>query len=158
MAPYRRTPSEFYFNLQKGYGCKRQYIQYLFLLEHRTSWLGRQHSDFYSGGDLFESRSGYWLSWLGISRCLNYWERHWINHEQTDHLQELNALDIATVGIATSCGMDGLVSIPGMARFFSSPQRPDQFWGPYRLLSNGHRGSFPGGKAAVAWSWPLTSN
>jgi hypothetical protein len=26
------------------------------------------------------------------------------------------------------------------------------------LLSNGYWGLFPGGKAAEAWSWPLTSN
>jgi hypothetical protein len=29
---------------------------------------------------------------------------------------------------------------------------------PPSLLSNWYRGSFPGGKARGAWSWPLTSN
>jgi len=32
-----------------------------------------------------------------------------------------------------------------------------RLWGPPSLLSNGYRGSFIGGKAAGAWSWPLTS-
>jgi hypothetical protein len=40
-----------------------------------------------------------------------------------------------------SYGLDGLGSIPGSARFFSSPQRPDRFWGPPNLLSNENRGS-----------------
>jgi hypothetical protein len=36
--------------------------------------------------------------------------------------------------------------------FFSSLPRPDRLWGPPSLLSYG---SFPGGKAVEAWSWPL---
>jgi hypothetical protein len=43
-------------------------------------------------------------------------------------------------------------------RFFSSPECPDWLWGPPSLLFNGYSGLFfPGGKAAVAWSWPLSS-
>jgi len=38
--------------------------------------------------------------------------------------------------------------------FFSSPPRPDRLWGLPGLVGSG--GSFLGGKAAVAWSWPLT--
>jgi hypothetical protein len=41
---------------------------------------------------------------------------------------------------------------------FSSPRRPGRLWGPPSLLSNGYGGSFPGGKAAGAWRWPLISN
>jgi hypothetical protein len=32
--------------------------------------------------------------------------------------------------------------VPIGARFFSSPQGPDRFWGPPTLLSNGYRGLF----------------
>jgi hypothetical protein len=43
-------------------------------------------------------------------------------------------------------------------RFFSIPQRPDGFWDPPRVLSNGSRkaGDYPGIKGAGAQSWPLT--
>jgi hypothetical protein len=41
--------------------------------------------------------------------------------------------------------------------FFLSPQRPERLWGPPSLLSNGHRGSYPRGKATGAWIWPLIS-
>jgi hypothetical protein len=47
------------------------------------------------------------------------------------------------VGIAT--GLDGPGSNPGSARFLSSPQRPDRFWGSPSLLSNGYRGLFSRG-------------
>jgi len=40
---------------------------------------------------------------------------------------------------------------------FSSPSRPHWLWGPPSPLSSGYEGSFPGVKAAGAWSWPLTS-
>jgi len=46
---------------------------------------------------------------------------------------------------------------PGKAwEFFSSPPQPYRPWGPPSLLQLGTRGSFPGGEAARAWSWPLT--
>jgi hypothetical protein len=34
-------------------------------------------------------------------------------------------------------------SIPGEARFFSSPQLPARLWGPPSLLPNGYQGRFP---------------
>jgi hypothetical protein len=36
------------------------------------------------------------------------------------------------------------VRFPVGARIFSSPYRPDRFWVPTSLVSNGYRGSFPG--------------
>jgi hypothetical protein len=57
----------------------------------------------------------------------------------------------SVVGIAISYGLDGRgvgVRVPVGSRIFSSPRRPDRLWGSPNLLSNGYRGSFPGGKAA----------
>jgi hypothetical protein len=42
-------------------------------------------------------------------------------------------------------GLDDPGSIPGNARFFSSPQRPDRLWGPPNFLSYGYRRLFPRG-------------
>jgi hypothetical protein len=52
----------------------------------------------------------------------------------------------SSVGIAMGYGVDAQVSITGRGkRFFSTPQRPDQLWGPDSLLSNGYLGLFPQG-------------
>jgi hypothetical protein len=40
-------------------------------------------------------------------------------------------------GILTCYGLDGAASIPGSEKMFSSPQRPDGFWGSPNLLPNG---------------------
>jgi hypothetical protein len=53
-----------------------------------------------------------------------------------------------TAGIATGYGLDvrgvGVRVLVGsrMSRIFSSPRRPDRFWGPPSLLTNGYRGLF----------------
>jgi hypothetical protein len=59
----------------------------------------------------------------------------------------------SVVGIATGYGLGDRgvrVRIPVGSRILYFPRRPDRLWGP--------SSSFSGGKAAGAWSWPLTSN
>jgi hypothetical protein len=49
----------------------------------------------------------------------------------------------SSVSIVTIYELDGHSSIPGRGkRLFSTPQRPDRFWGPPSLLSNGYPGMF----------------
>jgi hypothetical protein len=78
--------------------------------------------------------------------------------------QDLNNLDSSLklgsrdtpVGIATGYGLDAqgvVVRVSVGERFFSSPRRPDRFWGPPLPPPRGG-----GGNAAGVWSWPLTSN
>jgi hypothetical protein len=59
----------------------------------------------------------------------------------------------SVVGIATVYGLDDRevgVRVPVGLRIFSSPQRPNGFWGPPSLLSNEYRASIPRGKAVRA--------
>jgi hypothetical protein len=80
--------------------------------------------------------------------------------ELKDYYLLLGSRDSA-VGMATGYGLDSRgarVRVPVGARFFFSQRRPDRFWGPRSLLSNGCRGLLPKGKATGARSWPLTSN
>jgi hypothetical protein len=50
----------------------------------------------------------------------------------------------SSVGIATDYGLDSRASVLGRdKRFFSSPQCPDQLWGPPNFLHNEYRGAFP---------------
>jgi hypothetical protein len=48
----------------------------------------------------------------------------------------------SSVAIVTGYGLDSPGSIPGSARFFSSPQR---LWGPPSLLFNEYRGALSSG-------------
>jgi hypothetical protein len=49
-------------------------------------------------------------------------------------------------------------SSPGRGwEIFLSPPRPDRLWSPPTCYSLGTRDSFPEGKVAGAWTWPLTS-
>jgi hypothetical protein len=54
----------------------------------------------------------------------------------------------SAVGIATVYGLDDRgvgIRVPVGSRIFSTLRRPDRFWGPLSLLSNGYRGLFPRG-------------
>jgi hypothetical protein len=81
---------------------------------------------------------------------------HWMLHVSSAS----RSRDIVVV-IATGYGLDDRefgVRAPVGSGILSSPCRPDQLWDPPNPLSNGYRGIFPGGKAAGAWNWSLTSN
>jgi hypothetical protein len=67
----------------------------------------------------------------------------------------------SAVGIETGYGLDGRgvgVPVPVGVRFFSYPRRPDRSGAHPASYPMGTGGSFPGGKAPEAWSWPLTSS
>jgi hypothetical protein len=59
-------------------------------------------------------------------------------------------------GISTSYGHDGRGSIPGRSSIFSHSVQTGSGAHPV-CYPMGTGGSFPLGKAAEAWSWPLTS-
>jgi hypothetical protein len=67
----------------------------------------------------------------------------------------------SSVGIALGYGLDdrgSRVRFPAGAGNFSLHHRVHNGFGAHPAsYPVGTRGSFPGGKAAVAWSWPLTS-
>jgi hypothetical protein len=75
-------------------------------------------------------------------RCTQFWDTHVF--KMTSLVFHIVSRDIS-VSIATGYGLEGPVSIPGSARFFSSPQHPDRLWSPSSLLTNGYRGLFPRG-------------
>jgi hypothetical protein len=52
----------------------------------------------------------------------------------------------------------GRSSSPSGVKILFSSRRPDRLWRPPSFLYNGYWGLFPLGKAAGAWSWPLTTN
>jgi hypothetical protein len=79
------------------------------------------------------------------------WCTHWYFIYINMSMSLIRSRDSA-VGIATGYGLDDQrvgVRVPVGSRIVSSPRRPDRLWGPPNL-SNGYRGSVPGGKAAGA--------
>jgi hypothetical protein len=81
------------------------------------------------------------------------------------HLKDSKHHDIlpsdSSVGIALGCGLDyrgSRVRFPAGAGNFSLHHRVQNGSGAHPAsYPIGTRGSFPGGKAAGAWRWPLTS-
>jgi hypothetical protein len=70
---------------------------------------------------------------------------------------EYGSLD-SSISVATACSLEGRGSVPGRGKgFLYTPQRPDRLWGHPVSYPMGTGGSFPEGKAAGVWSWPLTS-
>jgi hypothetical protein len=93
------------------------------------------------------------MSYLYSLRIIALWKSNYASHVSLGR--------DSAVGIATGYGLGvrGVgVWVPVGSRNLSSPRLPDRLWSPPNLLSNGYRGPFSGGKAAEAWSWPLTSN
>jgi hypothetical protein len=85
-------------------------------------------------------------------RQLTYWQLYWENNSVTlftcinivQHRMLLCSRD-SSVGTVTGYKLDGLGSIPGSVRFFSSPQRPDRLWAHPASYPMGTGGSFPEG-------------
>jgi hypothetical protein len=62
-----------------------------------------------------------------------------------NHFVEMWCFVRSAVGIATCYGLDDQevgVRVPGGSRIVFSPRRPERFWGPPSLLSNGYRELF----------------
>jgi hypothetical protein len=117
---------------------------------------GRRISQAKKGGGGLLPASSWFLA------CLIRLSWRWKRHVSPKHMLNFNGLHsviwrlVSPFGVATGYGLDGRgvgVRVPVGPRLFSSPRRPDRFWGPPSLLSNGYQGLFP-----RAWSWPLTSN
>jgi hypothetical protein len=88
-------------------------------------------------------------------------QKHWNTRSSMLSFIKITTSRDSAVGIATGYGLDDWeveVRVLVGSRILTSPCRPDQLWGPPNLLYNGYWGLFPGGNAAGAWSWPLTSN
>jgi hypothetical protein len=82
----------------------------------------------------------------------------WICYSRSQISQAIFRSGGSAVVIVNGYGLNGRgvgVWVPVGTRIFSSRHHSDRLWGPPR---NRNRGSFLGGKAVLAWSWPLTSN
>jgi hypothetical protein len=93
-----------------------------------------------------------WNTWLLVSEGRAF-DSRW-GHSISSLIARRLFCCPSAIGIATGYGLDGRwvgVRVPGVVRFFPSPRRPYRFWSP----PTGR--SFPWGKSAEAWSWPLTS-
>jgi hypothetical protein len=109
--------------------------------------------------------------WPCVCLRKTFWSDPWVikilfeekppRHDAINLLSKTQKIRDSIVGIATSYGLDDRrvwVRALIWSRIFSSPRRPERFWGSPSLLANGYRRLFPRGKAAGAWSWPIISN
>jgi hypothetical protein len=70
-------------------------------------------------------------------------ENHWCVFKLWDSLLRFTVWHIVvrtwdnSISVPAGYGLDGAGSILGMAEFFSTPQLPDQLFGPPILLSHG---------------------
>jgi hypothetical protein len=75
-----------------------------------------------------------------------FWNSQWHYHPELSFQRWINLHLLgknSSVGIATGYVLDGRgvrVRVRVGARLFSSPRRPDRFWGPPSLVSNEYRG------------------
>jgi hypothetical protein len=93
---------------------------------------------------LYESKT--WVSHLNENRLKVFGNTVLRNYL---HLRKRSRNSVVSIAIGNGLDESGAgVQVLVKARIFSSPCCPDWLGGPPSLLSNGYRGSFPGGKAA----------
>jgi hypothetical protein len=116
--------------------------------------------------DLYLGRETGCLDWRDLCVCPQSLQGKWPNFclppakSFPFHFYLLPYSSRSRHSVVTGYGLDDLgvdVRVPVWSRIFST-RRSDQLWSPPNLLSNGYWGPFPGNKAAVARSCPLTSS
>jgi hypothetical protein len=149
--------------------CKLPYAQYLHYFVFHKKWIKNNSTNFqrvinpalsYYDANMFERMicNTHWtliseiellrytvISFLGWGETESTW---YVGHYLAYCTAPGGSRD-SVVGIATGYELDdGGVGVwdPVLSRIFSPPRRPDRFWGPHTLLSNGYRGTFPGVK------------
>jgi hypothetical protein len=121
-----------------------------------TLWLGTRYC--YEGSARPDGVTSHKTTVKEYTETLIPRRLHWIQEHNMKYWHAVRSRDNA-VGTATGYGLVDWgvgVRVPVGSRI-SSSRHPNRLWGPPSLLFNGYRGLFPGGEAAGACSWPLTS-